>query len=56
MLSIEDGELDLTLSEIATLIAAYSNPHMFQDLQQERKDIITEELEALKNIMKEMIG
>lgn len=54
MLSMRGG--DLSLSEIATLIAAYSNPHMFFGLRDESPEEIEKELEALKELMKEMIG
>lgn len=54
MLLTLDGDLDL--SEVARLIAAYSNPHMFLDLRNEDPREIELELEALKNIMEEMIG
>lgn len=51
-----DGEQDDVLYDLATLIAAYSNPHIFYDLQNEPPEIILNELDALKNIMREIIG
>jgi hypothetical protein len=58
MLSTEDGkDQDAILCTLATLIAQYSNPHLFPfDLGTLSKDEIQSELEALKDIMKEMIG
>lgn len=57
MPSISDGDFNLTLSELATLIAAYTNPHMFPfDLGEMSAEDIEMELCALKDLMKEMIG
>lgn len=53
---LQDKELDETLYALATLIAAYSNPHIFFDLKTLPPEEIQSELDALKNIMKEMIG
>lgn len=52
----DDPELVATLHDLATWIAAYSNPHMHYDLSQASEDEINSELEALKNLMREMIG
>lgn len=52
----DDPELSITLHDLASWIAAYSNPHMHHDLSQASEDEIALELEALKNLMKEMIG
>lgn len=52
-------EEDEVLYELASLIAAYSNPHVHFDLaqfQRENEMELKVELDALKNIMKEMIG
>lgn len=52
-------EEDEVLYHLATLIAAYTNPHVHFDLASFQKEDETEllvELDAIKNIMKEMIG
>jgi hypothetical protein len=53
---MSEGEIDDTLYELARLIAAYSNPHMFPDLRDMPESIRLQELEALKNLMGEIIG
>jgi hypothetical protein len=53
---MNDIEQDETLYELARLIAAYSNPHMFMDLKEMSEEEILKELEALKNMMGEIIG
>jgi hypothetical protein len=50
---------DETLYALATLIAAYTNPHVHFDLaqfQEEDKLELNCELEHLKNLMREMVG
>jgi hypothetical protein len=53
---MNDTELDKTLFELATLIAAYSNPHMFFDLKDISEIERLSELESLKNLMGEILG
>jgi hypothetical protein len=49
-------EQDEVLCELARLIAAYSNPHMFSDLKDMPEAERLSELETLKNMMGEIIG
>jgi hypothetical protein len=49
-------DTDDLLYELASLIAAYSNPNMFSDLRDMPDDLRLQELEALKNLMGEIIG
>ena len=51
-----DVELNETLYDLATLIAAYSNPYMFFDLKKMTEEEIDQELNSLKNLMMEMLG
>jgi hypothetical protein len=53
---MNNSEQDETLYELATLIAAYSNPHMFRDLKELPEEERLKELDALKNMMGEIIG
>lgn len=53
---MNDLEQDNDLCELARLIAAYSNPHLFMDLKDISEEERLKELEALKNMMGEMIG
>ena len=53
----EDRLQDETLYALATLIAAYTNPHMFPfDLAQVPEAELKAELESLKGLMGEILG
>jgi len=53
----DENEMNETLYVLATLIAAYSNPHMFPfDLAKLPEIELKAELSSLKGLMKEMIG